>query len=101
MFQPERSKTKEDAVKQVLYELGFLNKKGDREKDMDRRWRVNVNEATLIIKDALKNIRKIEDFVLSREEFQRHWLRVKNEGEQYANGYDDALREIRNFIKKL
>lgn len=91
----------EEKVAQVLYELGFLDRKGNREKDMDRRWRVNINEAELIIKDALKNIRKIEEFVLSREEFQRHWLRVKNEGEQYANGYDDALREIRNYIKSL
>jgi hypothetical protein len=88
-------------VNEVLYELGFLDKNGNPEKDKDRRWKVGLNQAELIIKDALRDVRRIEDFVLSREEFQRHWLRVKNDGEQYANGYDDALRDIRNYIKSL
>ena len=88
-------------VNEVLYELGFLDKNGNPARDKDRRWRVGLNQAELIIKDALRDVRRIEDFVLSREEFQRHWLRVKNDGEQYANGYDDALRDIRNYIKSL
>ena len=88
-------------VNEVLYELGFLDKNGNPARDKDRRWHVGLNQAELIIKDALRDVRRIEDFVLSREEFQRHWLRVKNDGEQYANGYDDALRDIRNYIKSL
>lgn len=60
MFQPERSQKAEDAVKQVLYELGFLNKKGDTERNKERRWKMNINEAELILKDFMNDIKTLQ-----------------------------------------
>jgi hypothetical protein len=42
-----------DPLKTALYELGFLNKKGEVERNKERRWNTNINEAELILKDLM------------------------------------------------
>lgn len=45
----------DSTLNRTLYELGFLDKKGNPERDKDRRWKVGLNQAELIIKDSMKN----------------------------------------------
>ena len=85
-------------TKTILYELGFLDKNGNPARDKDRRWHVGLNQAELIIKTALKEVKNIETFILLREDFQMHMARMRSNGEQYAIGYEDALSDIRNYI---
>jgi hypothetical protein len=42
-------------TKTILYELGFLDKNGNPARDKDKRWKVGLNQAELIIKTAMKN----------------------------------------------
>lgn len=53
------TKKKLTILEQTLYELGFLDRYGNIEKNKERRWNLNINEAELILKDFMKTKQKM------------------------------------------
>ena len=87
-----------DPLKRALYELGFLNKKGDVERNKERRWNQNINEAELILKDFMKDIADlvIED-IKKRKKMGKAKYGVPLRAHNGRNALQDAYEEAQDL----
>lgn len=92
----------DSTLNRTLYELGFLDKKGNPEKDKDKRWRVNVNEAELIIKDLMNKLEAKERIAKLSEVVLYHQKKYHEEDMPQISDevYDALVRELRELEAK-
>lgn len=91
-------------LEQTLYELGFLDRYGNMERNKERRWNININEAELILKDFMKDIadQVIEDIKKRKVQGKKKYgvpLRANNGRDALQDAYEEA-QDLSLYLKQ-